>query len=225
MIKTSFVIIEYKNKYDPDVISQSEGYYNLLSNHPQAYIDRYSEEYDGNLKEEELGKTKVLIIGTDFKDHQIDAAKSQDFPFEIWKISKDENYCITYENVVSHKIKQFKSSKKELELTEDELLYDRTEIIIEIYNNITKTVLTEFKDISKIILIDGFSFRHKNKMICKFRFNENSMNAHFYTKDLKDPNKRLEDISDSKTEGKSKLILKSVKDIDYFIELFKQVIE
>lgn len=221
----SFVIIEYKNEYDSNVINQTKRYYDLLSNYPQAYINRHNEEYSSDLKEEELGQTKVLIIGTDFKDHQIDAAKSPNFPFEIWKISKDENFCISYENLVSHEIKQFKSSEDELKLTEDELLYGRSEEIIELYKTIKNKVLNEFEDVTNKILIKGFSVRHKNKMICKFLFNENSMNAHFYTNKLKDPNNRLEDISDSKTEGKSKLILASTDDVDYFLEIFKQVIK
>lgn len=227
-IKTnSFVIIEYKNKLDSEVINQSESYYNLLLENKNVYIDKYNEVFKTDIVKDDFDfdKTRVLIIGPQFNEEQLLAAKSPHYPFEIWKVNLNKNFCISYENVVTDEIKYLQVTKKDLELTEDELLQNRSDKILKLYDILKNRVLNEFPDVTQRILIDAFSYRLNGKLICKFVFNRDSLKVYFYTKEINDSQSKLEDISGKNIGGNTYYMfeLKSEDDIDYFIELFKQI--
>ena len=101
----SFVIIEYKNKIDFEVLNQGETYYNLLQDNHQAYIDRFNEKFDCDFDEEDFDfkKTKVMIIGPEFTKEQIERSESPKYPFELYRAAlyqcDEESYCITYEQI------------------------------------------------------------------------------------------------------------------------------
>ena len=223
----SFVIIEYKNKLDFEVLNQCETYYNLLLNNKQVYIDKYNNVFKTDFKEDDFDfdKTKVLIIGPKFNKKQLLAAESPHFPFELWKVNLNENFRISYKNVVSEEIKYLKVSKEDLELTESELLENRSENVLELYNVLKNRVINEFPNTTKRILIDAFAYYLNNKLRCKFVFNKNFLKLYFYTNQITDTQGKLEDISGRKLEGITyyRFKLKSIEDIDYFIELFKQI--
>lgn len=223
----SFVIIEYKNKMDFEVLNQGESYYNLLLENKDIYIAKYNEVFQTNLEKEDFDfdKTKVLIIGPEFNKKQLLAAKLPYYPFEIWKVTLNENFCISYENVVTDEIKYLQVTKNDLELTEEELLQNRSDKILELYNIITNRVKNEFPDATRKILIDAFSYRLNNKLICKFMFSSNFLKVYFYTKEIKDIRGKLEDIAGKNIGGNTyyKFKLTSKEDIDYFMELFRQI--
>ena len=223
----SFVIIEYKNKLDFEVLNQGKTYYNLLLDNKQVYIDKYNDVFKTEFKEDDFdfGKTKVLIIGPKFNKKQLSAAKSPHFPFEIWKVKVNENFCISYENVITNEIKHLQLTKDKLELTEEELLQNRFDEVIELYDTITTRVKNEFPNAIKRILIDAFSYYLNNKLICKFVFFSKFLKVYFYTNEINDIQEKLEDIAGKGMEGKTyyRFKLTSKKDINYFIELFKQI--
>lgn len=223
----SFVIIEYKNKLDFEVLNQGESYYNLLLDNKQVYIDKYNNIFRTDFKEEDFDfdKTKVLIIGPKFNKQQIKAAESPHYPFELWKININEIFCISYENIVTNEIKYLQVSKEDLELTEDELLQDRADKIIELYEIIKNRVMDKFPNTTNRILIDAFAYYLNNKLICKFVFNKNFLKLYFYTNEITDIQEKLEDISGKGFEGNTyyRFKITSKEDVDYFIELFKQI--
>lgn len=223
----SFVIIEYKNKLDFEVLNQGETYYNLLLDNKQVYIDKYNEVFKTNFKEDDFDfdKTKVLIIGPKFNKQQIRAAESPHYPFEIWKVNLNETFCISYENVVTNEIKYLQVTKEDLELTEDELLQDRLEKVIELYEIIKNRVMDEFPNATKRILIGAFAYYLNDKLICKFVFYKNFLKLYFYTNEITDTEGKLEDISGRGLEGNTyyRFKITSKEDIDYFIGLFEQI--
>ena len=99
----SFVIIEYKNKIDFEVLNQAETYYNLLRDNPTEYTDRFNEEFNSELSEEDsyFDKTKVMIISPKFAEEQIERSENPEFPFELYRATlyrcDEEHFCITYE--------------------------------------------------------------------------------------------------------------------------------
>ena len=223
----SFVIIEYKNKLDFEVLNQGETYYNLLLDNKRVYIDKYNDVFNTKFKEDDFDfdKTKVLIIGPKFNKKQLEAAKSPHYPFEIWKVDVNEKFCISYENVVTNEIKYLQVTKEDLELTEGELLQDRSDEVIELYEGIANGVINEFPDVTKRILIDAFAYYLNDKLICKFVFLSKFLKVYFYTNEINDIEGKMEDIAGKGIEGNTyyRFKLTSKEDIDYFIELFKQI--
>ena len=223
----SFVIMEYKNKLDFEVLNQGESYYNLLLENKNIYIDKFNEVFKTSFKEEDFDfdKARVLIIGPEFNKKQLLAAKSPHYPFEIWKVKINENFCISYENVKTMEIISLQVREDDLKLTEKELLQNRSGEILELYGIIENRVMNEFPEVTKRILIDSFSYRLNNRLICKFIFSSNFLRVYFYIKEIKDTQNKLEDISGKNIGGKTyyRFKLKSKDDIDYFIELFKQI--
>lgn len=223
----SFVIIEYKNKLDFEVLNQGETYYNLLLDNKQVYIDKYNEVFKTEFKEEDFDfdKTKVLIIGPKFNKKQLASAKSPHYPFEIWKVKVNEKFCISYENVITNEIKYLQVTKDDLELTEEELLQDRSDEVIELYEGITNGVINKFPDAIKRILIDAFAYYLNDKLICKFVFLSKFLKVYFYTNEINDIKGKMEDITGKGIEGNTyyRFKLTSKEDIDYFIEMFKQL--
>lgn len=180
----SFTIMEYKNKLDFEVLNQGKSYYNLLLENKNIYIDKFNEVFKISFKEEDFDfdKTKVLIIGPEFSKKQLLAAKSPNYSFEIWKVKVNESYCISYENVVTKEILYLQVSEDDLKLTEEELLQNRSDETLELYDIIKNRIMNEFPDVTKRILIDAFSYRLNDKLICKFIFYTNSLNFIFIQK-------------------------------------------
>ena len=223
----SFAIIEYKNKLDFQVLSQAKSYYGLLLENKSVYVDKYNEVFSDDLKvnDFDFDNTRVLIIGPEFSKDQLEKAHTPDYPFEIWKADVDDNHCITYKNVVTNEIRHLQVGEDDLKLTEDELLYNKTRKTVYLYNTIKNSVENEFPDAKMNILIDAFSYWVNDKLICKFLFLKNYLKVYFYTNELKDSTGKLEDIEGKNYEGNTyyRFKLKSNEDIDYFIELFKQI--
>ena len=81
----SFVIIEYKNKFDKCVIDQTKCYYKNLLDKKDRYVEKYYEIF-GKDKEVEFdfSKTRAIIIGPEFSEEQ---KNRKDPDFELWTVS------------------------------------------------------------------------------------------------------------------------------------------
>lgn len=212
----SFVIIEYKNRFNANVLKQAQDYRDLLINNPDFFLERLE-----NPKNVCFEKTRVMIISPKFSDNQI--AKSK-FPFELWQVSLYDDCCVEYKNLHTGKTKKLKVSKDELKLTEADLLNNKSDKICSLYHALRNRIRNEFRDVECKILVDEISFKTDNRIICNVRFLKNSFNVYFYAEKLFDRENRLRDISNISTGGKASYEFKinSENDLDYFIELFKQ---
>ena len=213
---SSFVIIEYKNRFNANVLKQAQDYHDLLLNNKDFFLERLE-----NPKNVCFEKTRVMIIGPKFSDEQNEKAKSK---FELWHVSLNDDCCVEYKNLHTGKTKKLKVSKDELKLTEDDLLNNKSDEICSLYHALRNHIKNEFRNVECKILVDEISFKTNNRIICNVRFLKKSFNAYFYAEKLFDREKRLRDISDISTAGKANYEFKinSENDLDYFIELFKQ---
>jgi len=212
----AFVIIEYKNKLDLNVIKQTQKYYDLVKNNPEYFANRLDNKNDIDFE-----NTRVMIIGPEFSQNQINNSKDN---FEIWKVSLYDDCQVIYENMKTDETKELIAEPYELKLTEEKILTDIPQEQCELYFNFKEKVMNEFDDIKLIYLINAVSFRMNNKIACLFRF-ENPAKIHYHTDELKDIENKTRDISNITTGGKAnyELILKSEDEIDYALNLFRQV--
>ena len=216
--KNSFVIIEYKNRFNAKVLNQTQEYYDLVLKKQESFIERLE-----NPKNINFENRRVMIISPKFSDKQISEAKPN---FELWQVSLYDDCHVEYKNLRTNETEKLTNlTKDDLKLTEDDLLKNKTAKICELYNTLKNRVQTEFSDIKCKILVDEISFKINNKIICNIKFLKKSFNVYFFAEEINDEKNNLRDISDISTGGKAKYELKinSKNELNYFIDLFKQV--
>ena len=209
----SFVVIEYKNELNYNVINQAQEYCDLIKNNPEYYANCLDDVCDIDFE-----NTRVIIIGPEFTQDQI--INSGDF--EIWKISLYDDGKVIYENMETHETRDFMTVPEDLEITEKQILNDNPKQR-DVYLDFKKRV-NQFDDITLIYLVNAVSFRVNNKIACIFSFGS-SAKIYYHTDDLKDIENKTRDISKISTGAMAnyELTLNSKEDIDYAIDLFKQV--
>lgn len=212
--RKSLVIIEYKNKFDRNVLNQVQGYHDLILENKEEYLKLVNERID-------FDNIKILIISPKFSDKQIENAKNN---IELWKVSLFDDCKVEYLNLKSNETKTLKINPDELKITEENLLDDKTDETVELYKNFKNSLLEEFDDLDLKFLIDAVSIKAHNEYLCIVTV-KNSIKIHYYAEKLEDSENRTRDISDITTGGPMsnyELTLNS-ENVDYAIELIKQV--
>ena len=221
----SFVIIEYKNELNLNVLNQTKDYYDLLLNNKDEYIRRYNEEFKTSREEDDFDfeNTKVLIVGPKFTTEQIEASENPSYPFELWKVTLYDNNCVVYENLSNNEKKQLKINEDDLKVTEEALLSDKSDEMMDLYNYLKEHLLSDFRDIDLNFQVDQFSFRANGKLVCVVRFLKSSFMIYLYGDNLENA-ERTDDISDKDTGGIANYQFKyeSDEDYEYFLDLFGQ---
>ena len=212
----SFVIIEYKNELNLNVLNQAQDYHDLIQDNKEFFIKRLE-----NGENVDFENVRIMIIGPEFTQDQIDEAKDN---VEIWKVTLFDDGEVAYENLKDNTFKTLKINLNDLKLTEEMLLEDKSDYMKSLYWNLKNRVLDEFEDAYVKILVDQFAFKVNDNLISVIRFQKSSFNIYIYGDDLSDAD-NLIDISDKSTGGNANYNMKyeSDDDLDYFLNLFKQV--
>ena len=93
----SFVIIEYKNEYNANVLNQAQEYYDLIQENRKYFTNQLDDTAEVNFE-----NNKVMIIGPEFSQSQINEAKTN---FELWKITLFDDGKVIYENLENNEVK------------------------------------------------------------------------------------------------------------------------
>ena len=199
-----------------NIINQAQDYYDLVKNNPEYFADRLDNRSDIDFE-----NTCIMIIGPEFTPNQINNTNDN---FEIWEISLYDDGKVIYENMKSGETKELMTEPEELELTEEKILSDKPQEICDLYLNFKEKVISEFDDLRLIYLVKAVSFRANNQIACIFRL-ETPAKIHYHTDELKDIENKTRDISNISTGAKAnyELILNSKDEIDYAVDLFRQV--
>lgn len=217
-----FVIIEYKNEYSQNVVNQCSGYLNLLLENRGAYINKFNEVFSTDKDDFDFENTRVMIMGPVFSDEQIEESLS--YPFEVWKVTLYDNDEIIYRKLPDGESISIEVDSDELRLTENDLLEDKSELVCDLYHGLKDRIEHEFGDVNEVILVDAVAFKVNKKIICVANI-KSKIKIHFYTEELDDYENRTRDISHVTTGGPShyEFTLDTLYDLDYMIDLFKQV--
>ena len=219
----TFVIIEYKNELNLNVLNQVQEYRELLLSKPEEYADLLDDS-----KEIDFKNTRVMIIGPEFSEKQIEESENLDFPTELYVVSlfkeDDKNGCVLYEKTDGNFTKKLDINLDSIKLTQDTLLENKSEEIIELYIDFENKLLDKFDDLDLKYLVDAVSIKSQDKYICLVTV-KSSIKIIFYTKQLEDSKNETRDISNITTGGELadyELTLNH-ENIDYAIDLIKQV--
>lgn len=185
----SFVIIEYKNKFDKCVIDQAKCYYKNLLDKKDSYIEKYYEIFGKDEEVEfDFSKTRAIIIGPEFSEEQQNR-KDPDFDFELWTVSlckyNNKMYRVLYEKVNSNSKEELYFSSEDLKITRCSLLEKKSDTVKKLYKDFENKLFEQFDD--KFILdiryiVDAVSIKAHRKHICRLRVNKNSIKIDLYIK-------------------------------------------
>lgn len=216
----SFVIIEYKNKFDKCVIDQAKCYYKNLLDKKDRYIEKYYEIFGKDEEVEfDFSKTRAIIIGPEFSEKQKNR-KDPDFDFELWTVSlckyNNKMYRVLYKKVDSDDgEKELYFSSEDLKITRCSLLEKKSDNVKRLYKDFENRLFEQFDD--KFILdiryiVDAVSIKAHRKHICRLRVNKNSIKIDLYIKEL--------DVEEVELNMKNKLECKSGNSpINYVLSL------
>ena len=209
----SLVIIEYKNKFDSDVLNQVQEYHDLILENKNEYSKLVNECVDFN-------NIQIMIISPKFSDNQIKNASDN---VSLWQVSLFDDGKAEYLNLKNNKIKTLEIDLNELKITEEKLLEDKSEKMKDLYINLKNNLLKDFEDLKIRYMVDQFSFRVNDKLICVVVFLKSSFNIYIYADNLNNVNDTI-DISSKSTGCNAKYNFKynSNEDYDCFLDLFKQ---
>ena len=212
----SLVIIEYKNKFDSNVLNQVQEYHDLILENKDEYLKLVNECVDFN-------NIQIMIISPQFSDEQIKNASDN---VNLWQVNLFDDGKVEYLNLKNSEIVTLKIDLDELKITEEKLLEDKSEEMKDLYFNLKNNILKEFKDLKIRYMVDQFSFRANDKLICVVVFLKSSFNIYFYSDNLNNAENTV-DISSKSTGGNAKYNFKykSNEDYDCFLDLFKQTYE
>ena len=189
----SFVIIEYKNKFDKCVIDQAKCYYKNLLDKKDSYVEKYYEIFGKDEEVEfDFSKTRAIIIGPEFSEEQ-KTGKDSDFDFELWTVSlckyNNKMYRVLYKKVYSDDDdddeKELYFSSEDLKITRCSLLDKKSDNVKRLYKDFENRLFEQFDD--KFILdiryiVDAVSIKAHRKHICRLRVNKNSIKIDLYIK-------------------------------------------
>ena len=103
------------------------------------------------------------------------------------------------------------------------LLENKSEKMKSLYFRLKNSVLSEFGDVDVKILVDAFSFKVANSLICVVTFLKSSFSIYIYGSEFENADE-LTDISQISTGGNANYQMKytSDDDLDCFMNLFKE---
>ena len=210
----SFVIIEYKNEPDPNVLNQAQEYYDLIQNNREYFLNRLEDRDDVD-----FDNVRVMIIGPEFSPKQINESKDN---FEIWKIILCDNGKVRYENLKNGEAKNIIVNLDDLKHTEERLLSGKSDEMKELYHNLKDAILNEFSDIDLYFQVDQFSFRANGKLVCVVRFLKSSFSIFIFGRDLENADRTVDISQSTSLNADYKLKYTSDDDLEYLLDLLRQ---
>lgn len=234
----TLVIIEYKNKFDSNVLKQAENYLKKVKKSTEGKIIRDYDEYGDETepKEFEFDNIRVMIIGPEFSKCQIIDSPSN---FEIWKVSLYDDCSVTYENMKKKdKIIVLNIDEIDLRVTEEDTEKNcGAEENWDFYCAFKDRILGKYKNkVNPRFLVDGVSFRKNNKIVCIIDLNiKSKIKIRYFSDTIKEEKNEKYEIENIGKKTKltiypKKLGLtgdvqkdKSIDEIDLAFRLFEQV--
>ena len=140
----SLVIIEYKNKFDSNVLNQVQEYHDLILENKEEYLKLVNECVD-------FDNIEIMIISPQFSDEQIKNASDN---VNLWQVNLFDDGKAEYLNLKNNKIVTLEIDLDELKITEEKLLEDKSEEMKDLYFNLKNNLLNEFKDLKIRYMVD-----------------------------------------------------------------------
>lgn len=239
----AFVIIEYKRERNDGVVDQGLSYLNLMLEYKGDFIVEYNESCNKSLKRTDIdwSQSKVLFVAPSFNNYQKQSSNFKDLPIELWEIKRFENDIIVINPIKRSQsapsFKQVQSPESESKISkvvkeikvysEDDLLNNKSDEMIELYEIFKTAILNLSPDIELVPL----------KHYVAFKKGRNIVDLEIQRKQLKLwINLKLGELDDSKGlsrdvstighygNGDYELAISNTDNLEYIMSLVKQVL-
>lgn len=240
----SFVIIEYKNKTNNNVVDQGYAYLSLLLNNKADFILRFNHNLNKNydIKDMDFEQTRVMFISPSYSNYQIQATDFKDIAFELWTIQKYGDIVI-YNNVGNDKktnasIKEVKTlNNKDKEIVDKEIVVYTEEDIIsgastqakEVYDILKEKLYGEYDNLEIESTKIYIKFISEDNIILTLDAMARGIRVWLNQKpgELVDPKGITRDVSNIGHHGVGNYEVKLTKNSDwnYFIYLVNQILQ
>jgi len=239
----AFVIIEYKRNQSYSVFDQGVSYLNLMLQYGADFIMEYNESQNIALKRNDVdwSQSRIIFVSPSFNDFQKRATDFKDLAIELWEIKQLENDVVVINPIKKSKsapsIKQIqqndnsdisKVSKEIKVFTEEDHLNNKTDDIIELYENYKNAILNLSTDI-EIKPQKWYIAYKKQKNIVDIEIQSKALKLWINLKkgQLNDSKKIMRDVSILKGHngnGDYEITVKDTENLEYIMSLVKQAI-
>lgn len=236
----AFVIIEYKNTKNFSVIDQGYSYLSTLLNNKADFVLKYNQHFDVNKGKDyfDFSQTRIIFVSPHFTNFQLKSVEFNDIPFDLIEISKYEGDIISYEKVnKTHSEASFKTFNKSSSVksevskeikvwSEENIIKNKPEDIIDIYRELKERISLEFDDSEIFYTKLYFGFKLNKKIFVTGELVKSYLKLWININEskLKDYNNISRDVSNVGHHGVGNYEVNVTPDSDlnYIMSLIKQ---
>ena len=237
----AFIIIEYKRDRNSSVVDQGFTYLNLMLQNKADFIVEYNENLKKNLKRDDVdwSQTRVAFVSPSFTDNQREATNFKDLPIELWEVKRYEEDVVVINSIKKNSVASIKTTiqnkseyaevTKEIKTyTEEDLLNNKSDDIIELYEKYKSGILNLADDIEIKPQKLYVAFKKERRNIADIEIQNKSLKMFINIPkgQLDDPKNITRDVSSVGHYGNGDYELKITDDIlfEYVMSLAKQAI-
>lgn len=177
--RNSFVLIEYKNKKDEDVLAQGISYYQLMMDKKGEFVVLYNKTKNVNLDINDINwdETRIIFISPKFTSYQLKASGFAGLPTEFYEIKRYHDDIITLNRIDLKPDKSYrKDSERKTHVTIAE--YNEEDYLAGKYETTppSSEIIKLWKDFKDLILdsFDKLEFKQKKKYGGFYSIDDNS---------------------------------------------------
>lgn len=237
----AFIIIEYKRDRNSSVVDQGFTYLNLMLQNKADFIVEYNENLKKNLKRDDVdwSQTRVAFVSPSFTDNQREATNFKDLAIELWEVKRYEEDVVVINSIKKNSVASIKTTiqnkseyaeiTKEIKTyTEEDLLNNKSDDIIELYEKYKAGILNLADDIEIKPQKFYIAFKKDRRNIVDIDIQNKALKIwmNLPKGKLDDPKNITRDVSSVGHFGNGDYELKITDDIlfEYVMSLAKQAI-
>ncbi len=234
----SFVIIEYKRDKNNSIVDQGLHYMQLLLTHKADFVLAYNNKFAKNceIKDFDWSQIRVVFIARSFTAYQQGAANFENFPIELWEVTRYQNDLIDLNQLQTKKkaesITKFVESPVAKQITKEVKTYTLEEHVSkandqtqELFKKLQREIFElddriQEKPVSWYV---GYKIRYQN--FCSVKFYKDKLKIYVRVNEIDDPKKYFKKVPDNYGWGRTHLWYWDIandKDLDYAMTIIRQ---
>lgn len=244
MDQKSFVIIEYKNGANWSVMDQGFSYLSLLLDRKADFVLEINQNHSERFKTQDINweASRVIFIAPSFTSYQVGALGFRDISFELYKIKQFSNDIVLFEEIQGvgsmAKLAEVQTTSAETRRVQKEVrkysIEDHfppgREVSRELFDELTAK-LFELDSRFTVKSVQAYiGINIERKKVFEIHVNRADLRftiIRFEPQDLKDPDKKIRYLENSKRHFNvhmSEMRIKNKVDIDYALMIARQVL-